>query len=67
MATRADLDEAKRALHDLMTGKRAVTIQKDGRRVEYSSVNVNDLKRYIKELEDKLGLSGRRSPVRFFL
>lgn len=67
MATRVELDEARRALHELMTGKRAVTVQKDGRRVEFSVVNVSDLKKYIKELEDELGLSGRRPPVRFYL
>ena len=67
MATRIDLDEARRALHELMIGKRAVTIQKDGRRVEYTAVNVSDLKKYIKDLEDELGLSGRRPPARFCL
>ncbi|GDX06649.1 phage head-tail joining protein [Buttiauxella sp. A111] len=67
MATRAELDEARQALHQLMVGKRVVSIQKDGRRLEYTSVNVIDLKKYIKELEDALGLSGRRPPARFFL
>jgi hypothetical protein len=67
MATRADLCEAKKALHELMMGKRAVTIQKDGRRVEYTAVSAADLKKYIKELEDELGISGRRPPARFHL
>jgi len=67
MATMTDLTEARRALHDLATGKRVATIMKDGRRVEYSSINIGDLKKYIKEIEDELGLSKRRAPVRFFL
>ena len=34
MATQSELDSARAALHDLMTGKRVATVQKDGRRVE---------------------------------
>lgn len=33
MATITELQEARVALHDLMTGKRVATVQKDGRRV----------------------------------
>lgn len=67
MATMTELTEARRALHELAIGNRVATIMKDGRRVEYSSVNIGDLKKYIKELEDELGLSKRRPPARFFL
>ena len=47
MATQADLDAARAALHDLMTGKRVATVQKDGRRVEFTATSVADLKKYI--------------------
>ncbi|MBN0646231.1 gpW family protein, partial [Pseudomonas aeruginosa] len=54
MATTTELLEARSALHDLMTGKRVATVQKDGRRVEFTATSVGDLKRYIAELESSL-------------
>jgi hypothetical protein len=44
MATQAELDAARAALHDLMMGKRVATVQKDGRRVEFTATSVSDLK-----------------------
>lgn len=67
MATRAELDEARLALHELMTGARVVSIQKDGRRVDYSQASIGELKKYIRELEVMLGLSGRRPPAGVYL
>ncbi|EAW0248970.1 gpW family protein [Salmonella enterica] len=63
MATMAELIEARAALHDLMTGKRVATVQKDGRRVEFTATSVSDLKKYIAEMEASLKTGGRRSPA----
>lgn len=67
MATLADLESARKALHDLLMGKRVASIQKDGRRVEYTSASVSDLRRYISDLEAELGLSSRRRPAGFYV
>ncbi|AXC73016.1 TPA: gpW family protein [Salmonella enterica subsp. enterica serovar Chester] len=63
MATMAELIEARAALHDLMTGKRVATVQKDGRRVEFTATSVSDLKKYIAEMEASLKTGGRRGPA----
>ncbi|EGG3071095.1 gpW family protein [Salmonella enterica] len=63
MATMAELIEARAALHDLMTGKRVATVQKDGRRVEFTATSVSDLKKYITEMEASLKTGGRRGPA----
>ncbi|ECY4194736.1 phage tail protein [Salmonella enterica] len=63
MATMAELIEARAALHDLMTGKRVATEQKDGRRVEFTATSVSDLKKYIAEMEASLKTGGRRGPA----
>jgi hypothetical protein len=67
MATQAELDAARAALHDLMMGKRVATVQKDGRRVEFTATSVSDLKKYIADLESQVGThSRRRGPARFY-
>ncbi|AMJ70182.1 phage tail protein [Enterobacter cloacae] len=67
MATQAELDAARAALHDLMMGKRVATVQKDGRRVEFTATSVSDLKKYIADLELQVGTtSRRRGPARFY-
>ncbi|EMB4326678.1 gpW family protein [Pluralibacter gergoviae] len=67
MATQADLDAARAALHELMTGKRVATVQKDGRRVEFTATSVSDLKKYIADLESQIGtISRRRGPAGFY-
>ncbi|EBW1751691.1 phage tail protein [Salmonella enterica subsp. enterica serovar Newport] len=63
MATMAELIEARAALHDLMMGKRVATVQKDGRRVEFTATSVSDLKKYIAEMEASLKTGGRRGPA----
>ncbi|VEA03923.1 head-tail joining protein [Salmonella enterica subsp. salamae] len=63
MATITELQEARVALHDLMTGKRVATVQKDGRRVEFTATSVGDLKKYVAELEASLCNGRRRAPV----
>ena len=60
MATLTELREAQQALHDLMMGKRVATVQKDGRRVEFTVTSVGDLKKYIAELEESLRAGVRR-------
>ena len=68
MATQAELDAARAALHDLMTGKRVATVQKDGRRVEFTATSVADLKKYIADLESQIGISQRRrGPAGFYV
>ncbi|WP_447717272.1 phage head-tail joining protein [Pluralibacter gergoviae] len=67
MATQADLDAARAALHELMTGKRVATVQKDDRRVEFTATSVSDLKKYIADLESQVGtISRRRGPAGFY-
>lgn len=67
MATQAELDSARAALHDLMTGKRVATVQKDGRRVEFTATSVTDLKKYIADLEVQVGIiPRRRGPAGFY-
>lgn len=67
MATQSELDSARAALHELMTGKRVATVQKDGRRVEFTATSVADLKKYIAELEVQIGItSRRRGPAGFY-
>lgn len=67
MASQSDLDSARAALHDLMTGKRVARVQKDGRLVEFTAASVSDLKQYISDLEVQLGnTQRRRGPARFY-
>ena len=54
MATQTDLDAARAALHDLMMGKRVATVQKDGRRVEFTATSVSDLKNTLPNLSHRL-------------
>ena len=56
MATQTDLDAARAALHDLMMGKRVATVQKDGRRVEFTATSVVDLKNTLPNLNHRLAL-----------
>ena len=59
---------SRAALHDLMTGKRVATVQKDGRRVEFTATSVSDLKKYIAELEVQTGMTQRRrGPAGFYV
>ncbi|EGL8528524.1 phage tail protein, partial [Salmonella enterica] len=39
------------------------TVQKDGRRVEFTATSVSDLKKYIAEMEASLKTGGRRGPA----
>lgn len=57
------LREARDALHRLMTGQRVVSVQKDGRRVEFTAVSAGELRKYIAQLEAGSGSGGRRPPL----
>lgn len=63
MSTSAQLDEARNALHQLMTGKKAVKVQKDGRSVEYTPINISALRQYIQQLEQTVTTTSRRKPA----
>jgi hypothetical protein len=62
MYTQLMLDEARRALHDLLTGNRVVSVSKDGRQVQFSQADIGALRSYIIEIELALGLQSRRGP-----
>ncbi|EFD3077754.1 hypothetical protein DM433_24630 [Escherichia coli] len=49
-------------------GGATVTVQKDGRRVEFTATSVSDLKKYIAELEVQTGMTQRRrGPAGFYV
>lgn len=67
MATEAQLNEAKAAYHKLLTGTGVASIQKDGRKVEFTPANKHELKAYVDELTVALGtVSRRRGPARVY-
>jgi predicted house-cleaning NTP pyrophosphatase (Maf/HAM1 superfamily) len=65
MSTQDQLTEARAALHRLITGTSTVSIQRDGKRVEFAQTNRSDLERYIDQLEVQTGagLGRRRGPA----
>jgi len=63
MTTQQQLAEAQTALHKLMTGKKAVKVQKEGRMVEFTPINISALRQYIQELEQKVNSASRRRPA----
>ncbi|UIN02456.1 gpW family protein [Yersinia ruckeri] len=58
--TQMMLSEARQALHELMLGRRVVSISKNGRQVQFSQMDIKALRRYIDEMEVALGLPSRR-------
>lgn len=65
MSTQDQLQEARQALHRLLTGTSTVSIQRDGKRVEFAQIQRADLERYINQLEATAGGGGarRRGPA----
>lgn len=59
------LQDARNALHLLLTGQSTVSIQRDGKKVDFSPANRRDLENYISQLEGQLGVGGprRRGPA----
>lgn len=64
MTLQEQLDDAKKAYHDLCTGRsaRVVVDGTDSSRVEFTAANRQSLYAYIRELESKLGLTNPTSP-----
>lgn len=60
------LNEAQTALHQLVTGTKAVKIERNGRKVEFKQADIISLRLYIGELQGSLKLSTGigRSPAR---
>lgn len=68
MSTQTQLNEAREAYHKLLTGQSVVRIQRDGKTLEYKSVDKAALAAYIADLETRLGSGARRRrPARFIL
>ncbi|BCS75522.1 phage head-tail joining protein [Escherichia coli] len=60
MVTVAELQALRQARLDLLTGKRVVSVQKDGRRIEYTAASLDELNRAINDAESVLGTTRRR-------
>lgn len=58
--TVAELQALRQARLDLLTGKRVVSVQKDGRRIEYTAASLDELNRAINDAESVLGTTRRR-------
>ena len=68
MTRQEELAAARAALYDVIPGKRVATVQKDGRRVEFTATSVSDLKKYIAELEVQTCMTQRRrGPAGFYV
>ncbi|EFT3920703.1 phage tail protein [Shigella flexneri] len=63
MVTVAELQALRQARLDLLTGKRVVSVQKDGRRIEYTAASLNELNLAINDAESVLGTTRRRRPL----
>ncbi|EFK4552140.1 phage tail protein [Escherichia coli] len=59
MVTVAELQALRQARLDLLT-KRVVSVQKDGRRIEYTAASLDELNRAINDAESVLGTTRRR-------
>lgn len=53
-AKRSMLKEAEQAYHDIITGAKAVVIERNGRKVTYNNANIRDLRLYIQDLQVSL-------------
>ncbi len=62
--TEFELQALRQARLDLLTGKRVVSVQKDGRRIEYTAASLDELNRAINDAESVLGTTRcRRRPL----
>jgi len=66
MTTQEQLNEARIALHQLLTGQAMVSITRDGKKVDFSPANRGDLERYIAQLHAQVSGAAplRRGPAR---
>lgn len=60
MTLQEKLQQAENAYHSLQTGTMAVSIMKDGRRVDFNRATIHQLKNYIDELKAQMGVSSTR-------
>ncbi|ATG16335.1 hypothetical protein NVI2019_PEGOAJLN_01208 [Providencia alcalifaciens] len=67
METQMMLMEARRALHELLLGEKVVSINKDGRQVQYTPASIPALQQYIHQLEGVLGVGRRCRPAGVFV
>lgn len=60
------LAQSQEAYHDLITGTKAVTIERNGRKVTYTATNIQQLRLYIQDLQASLSTSNgrQRTPAR---
>lgn len=66
MATQAELDAAKSALHALLTGEQVEETEVDGRRTRYMRMSPTALKKHIAQLQAELDPSTpRRGAITF--
>lgn len=66
MTLQEQLDDARKAYHDLMTGAAVVEVtDQNGERIKYNAANAYRLATYIQTLESKLSLSST-GPMRFW-
>jgi hypothetical protein len=63
MTTAERLAEAKDALHNLLTGKRAVLIQYGDTRTQFTAGDIDELRRYIAQLEGEVDSTKARRPL----
>lgn len=56
------LTEARLALHEIITGNKAVSLERAGRKVTFNTTNKQELQQYISELESQANPNrGRRA------
>lgn len=60
--TQTLLEQARAALHDLVTGQAVVEVRNDGILTRYTAANQSDLERYISRLEQSAQCAGGRRP-----
>ena len=60
------LKQAQEAYHQLVTGTKAVKVERNGRKVEFTQTDMQSLRLYIQDLQSSLSISdGRgRTPAR---
>lgn len=63
MVTVAELQALRQARLDLLTGKRVVSVQKDGRRIEYTAASLDELNRAINDASVLGTTRCRRRPL----
>jgi len=63
MTAAEKLAEAKDALHALLTGKQAAMVQYADTRAQFTAANIDELRRYIAQLEGEVDSTKARRPL----